>query len=310
MMKLHKDMKKIKGILFNIQRFSVHDGPGIRTVVFEKGCPLRCRWCANPESQERKIEIAWTKSKCIGCKICQTSGLQCNPLFEEKGRLTWNDNAVSQEEITKINKTCPSQALHTIGYEASVDEVLKEVSRDEIFYSNLDGGLTISGGEPLAQSEFTYALLVAARENGINTAIETTGFAGYEVFKRIAGQLDYLLMDIKTFDDDIHKANTGVSNKVILDNFVRIREAYPCLPIRIRTPVIPGVNDNEHEIKKIYDFISYYENVRYELLKYHRLGESKYDSLQREYPMGEAEISDEIFNGLKQYEFNHIENDE
>ena len=117
-------------------------------------------------------------------------------------------------------------------------------------------------------------------------------------------------MDIKAFDDNIHKANTGVSNKVILDNFVRIREEYPFLPIRIRTPIIPGVNDNEDEIKKIYDFISCYENVRYELLKYHRLGESKYDSLQRDYPMGKVEISDETFNGLKKYEFNHIENDE
>lgn len=309
MMRSHKDMKKIRGILFNIQRFSVHDGPGIRTVVFEKGCPLRCKWCANPESQERNTEIAWTKSKCIGCKLCQTSGLQCAPLFQ-KGRLTWNDNLVSQEEAAKINRTCPSQALHTIGYETGVDEVLEEITRDEIFYSNLEGGLTISGGEPLAQSEFTYALLEEARKNGINTAIETTGFARYETFKRIAGQLDYLLMDIKAFDDNIHKANTGVSNKVILDNFVRIREAYPFLPIHIRTPIIPGVNDNEDEIKKIYDFISYYENVRYELLKYHRLGESKYDSLQRDYPMGKAELSDETFNRLRQYEFNHIENNE
>lgn len=265
-----------KGIIINIQRFSVHDGPGIRTVVFLKGCPLRCRWCANPESQEREPQEAWTKSKCIKCGECK------------KGR------------------TCPTKALHTIGYEASVKEVIAQVDRDSIFYGDEEGGLTVSGGEPLMQPKFTYHLLKAAKENGIHTAIETTGFGSPSDFIKIAGKLDYLIMDIKTLDDSVHKEFTGVSNERILDNFSLIKRSFPNLPIHVRTPVIPGVNDNEKSIFQIRDFIGNCNNVRYELLKYHRLGLPKYESLNREYPMGDALLDEILFEKLKAYEFNNI----
>ena len=291
-----------QGIIFNIQRFSVHDGPGIRTVVFLKGCPLRCKWCANPESQSPLPELAWTKSKCIGCGGCGKAELKSNLHFEEDN-LYWGDLS---DDPKKIELTCPSKALHVIGYKASVKEVLSDVSRDSIFYGDEEGGLTISGGEPLMQAEFTYSLLKKAREEGINTSIETTGFGRTEDFLKIAGELDYMLMDIKSMDDDVHKTWTGVSNEIILSNFKAVRSFFPDLPMHIRTPIIPGVNDNEEAVKQIHDFVYGYDNVRYELLKYHRLGQSKYESLHRAYSLGDAKLSDEVFSDLQKYQFNKI----
>lgn len=296
-------MNETRGIIFNIQRFSVHDGPGIRTVVFEKGCPLRCLWCANPESQKREPELAWTKNKCIGCGECVLHELNCNPHFEED-ELYWDSFDI--EESEKVNQTCPSKAFHVIGYETTVDDVIAKIHRDEVFYGDEEGGLTISGGEPLMQPKFTYQLLREAKKHGINTAIETTGFGKACDFIKIAGKLDYLLMDIKTLDDELHKKVTGVSNELILNNFELIRKIYPDLPIQVRTPVIPGVNDNYDAIKNISEFLNKRDNVRYELLKYHRLGESKYSSLHRSYPMGNVNISEELFVELKQLEFNNI----
>ncbi len=296
-------MDNTKGIIFNIQRFSVHDGPGIRTVVFEKGCPLRCRWCANPESQIQTPQLAWTKNKCIGCDNCVNSLLGCKPYFLD-GALYWEKYDEAEREA--IEKVCPSTALHIIGYETTVSQVIKQIGRDEIFYGDEEGGLTISGGEPLMQPKFTYHLLKAAKDIGINTAIETTGYGEPSDFVKIAGKLDYLLMDIKTLDDSVHQKVTGVSNELILNNFNLIRKIYPNLPIQVRTPVIPGVNDTEEAIGSIADFIGKCRNVRYELLRYHRLGEAKYTSLHRTYTMGDIELDISQFESLKKYEFNNI----
>ncbi|MBR1623617.1 MAG: glycyl-radical enzyme activating protein [Pseudobutyrivibrio sp.] len=296
-------MNDTKGLIFNIQRFSVHDGPGIRTVVFEKGCPLRCKWCANPESQNASPQLAWTKEKCIGCRECTKGNLNCQPYFSEE-ELYWKDFDIAEAEA--VERVCPSKAFHVIGYETTVSEVLKQVHKDEIFYGDEEGGLTISGGEPLMQARFTYQLLREARKNGINTAIETTGFGDSGDFIKIAGKLDYLLMDIKTLDEETHKRVTGVSNEVILNNFELIRKIYPNLPIQVRTPVIPGVNDNIDAIRNIADFIGKRNNVRYELLKYHRLGEPKYCTLQRTYPMKDVTLDDDLFDALRQFEFNNI----
>ncbi|SEA21190.1 pyruvate formate lyase activating enzyme [Pseudobutyrivibrio sp. ACV-2] len=296
-------MNETKGLIFNIQRFSVHDGPGIRTVVFEKGCPLRCLWCANPESQIGKPQLAWTESKCIGCKSCINSDLKCNPHFNDEG-LYWDE--FNPDETDDIERICPSKALHVIGYETTVCDVITQINKDEIFYGDEEGGLTISGGEPLMQPKFTYQLLKEAKKHGISTAIETTGYGDTGDFIKIAGKLEYILMDIKTLDDSVHKRVTGVSNEVILNNFESIRKAYPNLPMHVRTPVIPRVNDTEDSIKSISEFLRCRKNVRYELLKYHRLGEPKYISLHRTYPMKEVELSDEVFELLKKYEFNNI----
>ena len=293
---------EIRGTVFNIQRFSVHDGPGIRTVVFLKGCPLRCKWCANPESQNAAAELAFTRSKCIGCGSCIRGGLKSSLHFEEDN-LYWGEFCDDPQDIDRV---CPSKALHVIGYKARVEEVLREVSKDSIFYGDEEGGLTISGGEPLMQADFTYELLKEARKEGIHTSIETTGFARTEDFIRVAGKLNYMLMDIKSMDDDIHKDMTGVSNRLILENFKVIRETYPDLPIHVRTPVIPGVNDSADAIQAIRDFVYSFENVRYELLKYHRLGEPKYESLHRAYPMEDRQLDDALFTQLQKYQFNKI----
>lgn len=301
-------MSMVEGIIFNIQRFSVHDGPGIRTVVFVKGCPLRCKWCANPESQLSDIELAWTKEKCIGCRCCENSELKPCFCFRDDD-LYWDRFDKTKADL--IERICPSNALHIVGYKTDVASVIDKIDRDEMFYSNLDGGLTISGGEPLMQPDFTYELLKEARSEGINTAIETTGYAKYEVLRKIVSLLDYLIMDIKSLDDKAHKQNTGVSNRIILDNFVKLRKDYPALPILIRTPVIPGFNDTKEAIGDIHSFLLAYDNIRYELLKYHRLGEAKYISLHREYPMKDAKLDDELYAELKErFEFDHIVKDQ
>ncbi len=298
MMRLPDRNKKMIGTVFHIQKFSVHDGPGIRTVVFLKGCPLRCRWCANPESQNRHIELAWTKGKCIACKECLQYSLQCNPTFQKEG-LFWDKGKPLEYE--KIKEICPTGAFHSIGRIMDTEEVLTKVEEDAVFYGE-DGGLTISGGEPLMQAEFTYALLKGAREEGISTAIETTGYGNIADFQKIASQLDFLIIDLKMMDEKKHLAWTGVSNQQILRNFKKIRKEFPELPILVRTPVIPGVNDTEEEIAHIHQFLSSYSKLHYELLKYHVLGKSKYESLHRNYEMGDAVLDEEKYESLKKYE--------
>jgi pyruvate formate lyase activating enzyme len=290
---------KICGKVFNIQHFSVHDGPGIRTVVFLKGCPLHCIWCANPESQNPETELGWTKEKCIGCESCIKSESPYNFRFGEEG-LLWDSVNVSET----VEAVCPSKALHVIGSDMTVGEVLAEVEKDYIFYSNSEGGITVSGGEPLMQPEFTYRILKEAGNRSIHRSIETTGFAQTDIFLKIAGETDYLLMDIKSMDNEVHKKYTGVSNEIILKNAKAVREKYPKLQIHFRTPVIPGINDSDDAIKAIHDFVMTMDNVQYELLKYHRLGEGKYDSIHREYEMGTVELPDDKYKELKQkYEY-------
>lgn len=285
-----------KGIVFNIQHCSIHDGPGIRTTVFLKGCPLRCKWCANPESQKTEPELGWTKSECISCGGCLLF-LKDYGIKNIDDDILWNINALPDE--VRVKRACPSTALHVIGKELSVGEVLAEVKKDIPFYSNSGGGLTVSGGEPLMQAEFTLSLLKEAKRQGINTAMETSAFGNTESFIEIAGELNHLYADIKCFNEGLHIENTGVSNRLILKNIKAVRTAYPDLKICIRTPIIPDVNDFTDEIAAIRDFVKELgENTEYELLKYHKLGIPKYQSLHREYPMGEVELADELYLGL------------
>ena len=290
---------KNTGIIFNIQHFSIHDGPGIRTVVFLKGCPLRCGWCANPESQNPDPEIAWTREECIGCRSCVNclKELQCE--FIEKEGVFW-DNQVRPDEnlAARVKRICPSEALHIIGERKSVEEILEQVEKDKTFYKTSGGGLTVSGGEPLMQAEFTAELLKEAKKKTISTCIETSGQASWERFQLVLKELDYLIMDIKCFSSERHKEHTGIGNELILENMQKIRETFPNLPVLVRTPVIPGFNDTEEEILKIAEFVNQL-NCEYELLKYHRLGLPKYDSLHREYPMGDVELDDEKFKKIK-----------
>lgn len=229
-----------KGRIFDIQRFSTHDGPGIRTIVFLKGCALRCKWCCNPESQSFEIE-------------------QMNQAGQIK----------------------------TIGRDVTVREVLQEVLRDMPYYRRSGGGLTLSGGESLLQPDFATDLLIAAKERGINTAIETTGFAEPDVIERFIPCVDLFLMDIKHINSEKHKAFTTKPNEKILKNAGIIAENAKKLIIRV--PVIPGFNDTAEEIGQIAAFASMLPNVEeIHLLPYHRMGRDKYEGLGRDYPMGDV----------------------
>lgn len=239
------------GRIFDIQRYSIHDGPGIRSIVFFKGCILRCRWCCNPESQEWEIQ-----------------------------------------KMIRAGKT------EIVGRDVSVREVMEEVEKDFPYYNRSGGGVTLSGGEALCQPDFSEALLTACREDGINTAIETTGYAEKSVLDRIIPLIDYVLMDIKHTDAKKHEAFTGKSNEKILENAKYI--AGIARDLTIRVPVIPTFNDTPSEIRDIAKFAASLPNVtKLHLLPYHRLGRDKYTGLSREYTLDYIEpMSNEKINTL------------
>lgn len=231
----------VKGRIFDIQRFSIHDGPGIRTIVFLKGCVLRCRWCCNPESQEYAIQ-----------------------------------------EMTLNGKTS------VVGRDVTVDEVMETVLKDMAYYRRTGGGLTLSGGECLCQPDFAAALLYSAKQMGLSTAIESTACAKYENIQKLLPNLDVYLMDIKHMDSGKHKAFTGVSNELILENARKL--AVDANELIIRVPVVPTFNDTPQEIAAIAKFANSLPNVKeLHLLPYHRLGKDKYAGLGREYTLNEIE---------------------
>ena len=287
-----------KGIIFNIQKFSVHDGPGIRTIVFLKGCPLRCLWCSNPESQKNQKEIAWSAQKCIGCSQC-TNNCELKAIsLNDKNELKINRETCTS--CFKCANVCPSTALHVIGEEKSISEILDEVEADEVFYNNSEGGLTLSGGEPLLQSDFVIEILKEAKRRRIDCAIETTGYVEWKVLKEACKYLDTVLFDIKCIDSEKHKKFTGVNNERIIENFTNMCIEFPDKPVIARTPIIPGFNDSEEDIIGIIDFLKQFPNVSYEFLPYHRLGQSKYASLDRPYPLGDIKLDSEKMKRLNE----------
>lgn len=275
------------GTIFNIQHFSVNDGPGIRTTVFLKGCPLRCPWCGNPESQKFTPELAWTRKECMHCQSCVKELPELGCHFSND-QLFWDKTADPDSE--KVDRVCPTGALHVIGKPVTVKEVLQEVEKDRIFFQTSGGGLTLSGGEPLAQPKFTLAVLEEAGNRGIHRAMETCGAADWDDVEPIAHNLDYLLFDIKS----------GTPESRILNNLRSIRKVRPDLPIRVRTPIIPGYNDTIPELRKILSLLRDL-HVEYEPLKYHRLGVPKYESLNRPYPMGDVQLPDEKYETLRRF---------
>jgi pyruvate formate lyase activating enzyme len=290
-----------KGLVFNIQRYSVHDGPGIRTIVFLKGCPLACRWCSNPESQNSRPELAYSANKCIGDADC---GL-CRQVCPQQGITAAADGkiAINRERCAgcfSCVDACPAKALHIFGKPMTVDEVLKAAEADGVFYGRSGGGITLSGGEPLAQGAFTVALLKEARRRRMNTAMETCGLGDWAVLAEAAKYLNTIIFDIKTMNAEKHKEYTGASNEAILANFTKLCEEFPELPKLVRTPVIPGFNDSEEDIAAITGFLADKANVDYELLAYHRMGQPKYRYLDRDYPLGDLTLGDDRFKSLKE----------
>lgn len=271
-----------EGVLFNIQRYSLHDGPGIRTIPFFKGCPLACKWCSNPESQRPQPELIFKKNDCIRCgkcvAVCPQKALSVNnPLFIDRAR------CVQCGECTNV---CPTHALEMKGKRMTVREVVRELQKEENLYRRSGGGITLSGGEPLAQPEFARELLKACKEKGWHTAIETTGFTTKEVIDDVFPYVDLALTDIKAINPAVHQDNTGVDNSIILENLLRISFLTKVI---VRIPVIPGVNDNTEEIRNIGEFARLMLNVdTIHLLPYHSFGENKYQLLGRDYPLADA----------------------
>lgn len=287
------------GITFNIQHYSVHDGPGIRTVVFFKGCQLRCRWCSNPESQLLSLQLGYQPQNCIGaeCRRCEAMCGQKAIVFSESAVQI---NRTICNQCQQCVAVCPSQALKTFGDSSTVKQILDEVEEDRLFYRRSKGGLTLSGGEACLQPIFAIELLEEAKSRGINTAIETCGYAPWENVQAVTRLCDHIFFDIKHMDDDKHKAYTGVSNQLILENFNKLVKIFPQKNIMVRTPVVPGFNDTEAEIHAIKQFLAQVApRVRYELLQYHRFGEEKYRCLGLKYQMGTITLPDETFARIK-----------
>lgn len=292
-------MEVCKGNIFDIQHYSIHDGPGIRTLVFFKGCALRCQWCANPESQHFDAELGMKKENCIGgdCLLCQRVCPAQAVFFPGCGSVQINWKRCTQ--CLKCVEICPAKALERYGDMRTIEDVMKEVRKDADFYHG-KGGVTLSGGEALLQPKFAEALLLACKEEGYHTAIETCGYAPWKNAQRVFVLCDYIMFDIKSLDDPQHQKFTGVSNRTILDNFRHLVEMFPQKKIKVRTPVIPGFNDDVENIRKIIEFLQQNApQVEYELLKYHSYGANKYKGLGRAYLMGDVSLDEEIFVKLR-----------
>ncbi len=267
------------GIIFNIQKFSLNDGPGIRTTVFMKGCPLRCIWCHNPESNAFVREMMYNEPKCVGCMKCASVCPEGLHVFEDGKHIFKRDNCTL---CGKCEDICPASVLEIAGKEMSVDEVVTEVMKDKAFYETSNGGVTLSGGEPMAQFEFSLELMKSFKGNGLHTAMETCGFAKEEHFREIAPYTDLFLYDYKITGGEKHKEHTGVDNELILSNLKLLDSIGK--DIILRCPVIPSINDTTEHFRAIAEIANELENVlEINIEPYHPLGSGKAQSLGREY---------------------------
>jgi len=301
---LTKSVSMTTGIIFNIQRYSIHDGPGIRTTIFLKGCPLSCWWCQNPESQLNEQEMVFWGDRCIGCGACST--ICPSDAIQIKDGIP----VTEKEKCTLCGKCiekCPALAREIIGEKLTIEEVIKEIEKDLVFYEESSGGVTFSGGEPLGQSEFLEGLLNGCREKKIHTAVDTSGYISWEILNKISPKVDLFLYDLKIMEDKRHKKYTGASNEIILENLKKLSSIHN--NISVRFPVIPGINDDYQNIKKTGEFLSSLKITQVNLLPYHYIGIDKYKRLGRDYklaatqPPSEEKLS-EISGILRKFNLN------
>ncbi|TFF98523.1 MAG: glycyl-radical enzyme activating protein [Promethearchaeota archaeon] len=281
-----------KGLIFEIQKLSTEDGPGIRTTVFLKHCPLKCIWCHNPESIPQKPILEWLEHKCIGCEMCVNTCKQHALSFDKNGLHIDRENCISCGECVE---ECPSTALHMFGMWWDLEDLFHEINKDRVYYSKSGGGITVSGGEPTLQPGFVEALLRKCKENGISTALDTCGFASKETYNKILPYVDLTLLDIKHIDDKKHKEYTGVSNKKILANakwlakYIKENDK----KLWIRTPLIPKYTATVENIRGIGNFIvSELENIpnRWDLLAFNNLCKDKYERLDLDWTLKEVPL--------------------
>jgi pyruvate formate lyase activating enzyme len=279
----------MKARIVNIQKFSLHDGPGIRTLVFFKGCPLRCLWCANPECINVEHEIGFNRALCDHCGQCVEACPQQAIVLDESGLL--------RIERTRCNAcgqcvtACTREALAIYGREVLLEELFREVQSDAIFYRGSGGGVTVSGGEPLLQIDFVTALFQLCHEANISTVVETCGHVSKEIMSRILPLVDFIFYDLKAIHEGKHRALTGRGNGLILDNARMVAESG--VPLQFRMPLVPGYNDDIDNIKGTAEFLHSLNIDRpsIELMPYHRLGMGKYDALERDYPLRELDMA-------------------
>ena len=271
----------LSGIVFDIRRYSIHDGPGIRTAVFLKGCPLSCWWCHNPEGQSTKIEILKRDNRCIHCgeclSICQYGAIRQvgDQILFDRTKCTVCGECIDE---------CYAEALELVGKRMSIAEVIKAIKADLPFYEQSNGGVTFSGGEPLLQPQFLHGLLAASHQLGIHTAVDTCGYASWKTIASLHEEVDLFLYDIKVLDDQLHRKYTGVSNQLILENLRRLSELDS--KIIVRFPVIPGINDDEVHVRGLANLVKGLEHIQeIDVLPYHSSAINKYNSLGLNYPL-------------------------
>jgi len=276
------------GIIFDIQKFCVQDGPGIRTTVFLKGCNIRCLWCHNPESFCLTPQLSFDSNKCILCGRCVTSCPKHVHVIQKKGdkythSIDYNKCILCGNCVSE----CPCTALKIIGKEMSVSEVINEVLKDRIYYNESGGGVTFSGGEPSTQFDFLMQLLLASKRNGLNTCVETNGIMSHERFIQLMDNVDLILLDYKATGDNNYIKLTGASNGEMLSNLNQAWLYHK--PVIMRCPIIPGINDSEEHFAAIRNFKKQYDNIiRCEIMPYHTFGVGKWKQINADYSLGDV----------------------
>ncbi len=286
------------GVVFNVMRFSVHDGPGIRTTVFLKGCPLHCAWCHNPESQGFELGLMLFEERCRLCGDC-VRACPNHGIGDPAAGLHVPDECDACGTCVEV---CVAGARELVGRRVTVTELVEEIEKDVVFYEESGGGVTVSGGEPVAQPQFVEALLAACRARGIHTILDTCGLASAEVFARVAAQADSVLYDLKLMSSQAHRRFTGAANDVVLRNLEAL--AATAKPIVVRFPMVPGVNDGEEELAAMTGFLRRIGLQDVDLLPWHSIGSEKYKRLGLERPTGEfaappAERVEEVAGALR-----------
>lgn len=273
------------GVVFNIQRYSIQDGPGIRTTVFLKGCPLRCAWCHNPEGQTPAPQLMFVETRCIGCGACRRACPVCEPGTEPGPVPVRPDKC---KACGRCVEACPTGARQIVGRRMNTADVIAEVKKDQVFYAESGGGVTFSGGEPLCQPEFLKELLIACRAAGLHTAIDTCGFGNSQTVVELGQLADLILFDLKLMDNAAHQRYTGVPNRQILTNLKALDEVHH--NIWLRVPLIPGVNDSQENLQATAGLAASLRNLRrVTLLPYHKTGLQKFRRLGLECPLSGLE---------------------
>ncbi len=299
-----------KALIFNVQKYNMYDGPGVRTIVFFKGCPLHCKWCSNPEGMDRKIQVMFKRNSCVDCGICAgVCPVGIHVMSKETGKHEIRRD-IDCVGCRRCKDSCPQSALEITGETKTISELLNIVEEDAAFYDMSGGGMTLGGGECTSQPEAALSLLMAAKAEGINTAIETCGHQKTEKLLQIAEYVDLFLFDMKHMDPERHNELTGVGNDLILKNLKELlRRRYN---VKVRMPMLKGINDSREEIDQVIQFLLPFRKDRnfkgIDLLPYHKLGVNKYTQLDKHYPIdGDPSLStedlDRIEGWIKEYDF-------